>query len=59
MITAMKKRQKHRVVTVDRLNGDVIVTFDGGKSAVYPANVLYALLPQVDLGSSSDTAGAS
>ncbi len=55
MITAMTKRQRRRVVSVDILNGDVIVTFDDGKCAVYPAAVLYTLLPQVGEGSGSDT----
>jgi len=43
----MENRPKHHVVAVDRLNGDVIVTFADGKSALYSASDLYDLLPQV------------
>jgi len=47
---------KHRVVTADILNGEVIVTFDDGETAIYPASVLYDLLPQVGERLGSDTA---
>jgi len=46
---------QRRVVSVDRLDGDVLVTFDDGKTAVYPASVLYELLPQVSEGPRNDT----
>jgi len=46
---------QRRVVSVDRLDGDVTVTFDDGKTAVYPASVLYELLPQVSEGPREDT----
>jgi hypothetical protein len=49
----------NRVVNVDRLNGDVIVTFENGKNAVYPAPVQYELLPQVSGELDSDTAETS
>src|SRR5271154_3298758 len=62
--TTMNQSQHHksvqsppqrRVVSVDRLDGDVLVTFDDGKTAVYPASVLYELLPQVSEGPREDT----
>jgi hypothetical protein len=35
-----------RIVYVERLGDGVIVTFDDGKCAVYPAALLYAVFPQ-------------
>jgi hypothetical protein len=32
-----------RVVEALRLDGDLLITFDDGKCAVYPATLLYAL----------------
>ncbi len=52
----MENRPKHRVDNVDRINGDVIVTFDDGKTAIFPASVLYELLPQVRERLVNDTA---
>jgi len=50
---------KHRIVTADILNGDVIIVFVDGQTAVYPASVLYELLPQVRDGLGSVTTETS
>jgi hypothetical protein len=40
----MENRPKRRVVTADLLSGDVIIVFNDGKNAIYPASVLYEML---------------
>jgi hypothetical protein len=55
----MENGTQHRVVNVDRLNGDVIITFEDGKNAVYSASVLYELLPQIAGGLGSKATEAS
>ena len=36
----------HRVESADRLGDDAIISFDDGRSAIYPASLLYAMIPQ-------------
>jgi hypothetical protein len=50
---------KYRVVSTDILSGDVIVTFEDGKNAVYPASIQYELLPQVSGEVDDDTTETS
>ena len=33
-----------RVVHVDRLNGGIVIAFDDGKTALYPATLLHEIL---------------
>ena len=37
-----------RIVDADRLAGDLVIAFEDGKTAVYPAAILYAILPQAN-----------
>ena len=43
----MDTRKEPRVIAVDRLNGDVIVSFSDNRDALYPASFLYNSLPLV------------
>ncbi len=36
------------MISADRMDQSVIVTFSDGKSAVYSASLLYAMLPQAE-----------
>jgi hypothetical protein len=36
----------HRVESVERLEDDAIICFEDGRSAIYPASLLYAMIPQ-------------
>jgi hypothetical protein len=42
----MENHSDPRIVGADRLAGGVVITFDDGKAALYPASLLYATLPQ-------------
>jgi hypothetical protein len=37
-----------RVTAIDRFDGDAIISFEDSRSAVFPAALLYNLLPQAD-----------
>jgi hypothetical protein len=43
----MDTRNEPRVTAVDRLNGDVIVSFSDNRDALYPATFLHSSLPLV------------
>jgi len=36
-----------RVIEIDRVNGDAVISFHDNRTAVFPASFLYASLPQV------------
>jgi len=36
-----------RVVAIDRIYGDAVISFHDNRTAVFPASFLYASLPQV------------
>jgi len=38
---------KTRVIAIDRLYGDAVISFHDNRTAVFPASFLYASLPQV------------
>jgi hypothetical protein len=35
-----------RIISADRMDGGVVISFDDGKTALYPATLLRAMLPQ-------------
>jgi hypothetical protein len=35
-----------RIISVDRMDNGAVVSFNDGKTAFYPAALLYAVLPQ-------------
>ena len=45
-VNEMKSQSVPRVVYAERLCGDVIIEFDNGEYALYPAALLIAMLPQ-------------
>ncbi len=44
----MKSQEEPHVVSADRLNASVIITFNDGRCAVYSSALLYAALPQAE-----------
>jgi len=45
----MNNRPLHpRIVEAERMEDGVIITFDDGKCAVYPASLLYDVLPEAE-----------
>jgi hypothetical protein len=43
-----------RIVHAERLNGGVIISFDDGVAAVYPAALLYEMLDRADVLKETD-----
>ena len=43
-----------RIVHAERLNGGVIISFDDGVAAVYPAALLYEMLTKAEILKDSD-----
>ena len=37
-----------RILYAERLRGGVVITFEDGKSALYPAALMYDMLPQAE-----------
>jgi hypothetical protein len=44
----MKSVPVPRIVEAERLENGVIITFEDGKHALYPASLLYATLPRAE-----------
>ena len=44
----MESQRAPLMVSADRMDQSVIVTFSDGKSAVYSASLLYAMMPQAE-----------
>jgi hypothetical protein len=42
----MEIRPDPRILFAERLDNSLIITFDNGKCGLYPAHLLYAVLPQ-------------
>ncbi|MGI4981442.1 MAG: hypothetical protein ACRYHB_13750 [Janthinobacterium lividum] len=42
----MEEHKKPHLISADRLDGSVIITFDDGRSGLYSSAVLYAALSQ-------------
>jgi hypothetical protein len=42
----MDARPEPRIVSCDRMDGGIVVSFDDGKTALYSAVLLHATLPQ-------------
>ena len=38
----------HHIISADRLDGSVILVFEDGRCGVFKADLLYAMLPQVE-----------
>jgi hypothetical protein len=43
----METHAERRILSADRCGGGVMIVFDDGKTAVYPATMLYASLSQI------------
>jgi hypothetical protein len=43
----METHAEHRILSADRCGRGVMIVFDDGKTAVYPATMLYASLSQI------------
>jgi hypothetical protein len=37
-----------RIIYAERLGGGIIITFENGKSTLYPAALMYAMFPQAE-----------
>ena len=44
----MKDAEERRIISVDRSRDGIVIVFDDGEIAVYPASLLYAHLPQIE-----------
>ena len=44
----MKDQEEPHVVSADRLDGSIIITFNDGRCAIYSSALLYATLPQAE-----------
>jgi len=44
----METPADRKVLSADRYHDDVLIAFDDGKTAVYPAYILYACLGQIE-----------
>jgi hypothetical protein len=42
----MKTASQPRILSAERLGDGVIITFNDGKSAIYPGSLLYTILSQ-------------
>jgi hypothetical protein len=42
----MENQPIPRIINAERLGGDLVIAFEDGKSAIYPAAMLYAIFPQ-------------
>ncbi len=42
----MSEHAKPHLISADRLDGSIVVTFDDGRCAIYSSELLYATLPQ-------------
>jgi hypothetical protein len=53
-LSLVPKSQTMRIISVDRLDNGAVVSFDDGRSALYPAALLYATLRQAQAMPSVD-----
>jgi hypothetical protein len=54
----MKSRSEPRIINVDRLDNGVVVSFEDGKSALYPASLLLEMFDKAeDMKDKTSTVG--
>jgi hypothetical protein len=52
----MDRASEHRVVDAERMGGNLLIFFESGECALYPANLLHSILPEA---TTLDESGAS